>query len=176
MASFTNPEKEGREWGTWQENALKGSAQQETNKQKIARLITEATTAPTGFGAPRAPPVSAHGPLYSGWVPNPERVVSSVPWLQVDCCSRWPAHNESYINALCGHRIHECCISNINKPYAIDACPICTSHATHYEREGESYRLFTVDILHCFNRLLYGSSKMRHILVIPSTIYTIVFK
>lgn len=139
MASFTNPEREGRSgWGTWQESAIKEGKKTETKKQRTTRLLAEVMTEPTGFGAPRAPPVSAHGPLFSGWVPNPERVVTSPPWLQVDCCTRWPAHNESFINALCGHRIHEGCIATLHRPYGLDACPICTSRATHYEREGLS--------------------------------------
>ena len=87
--------------------------------------------------APRNPHVSTHGLQYSGWQSNPERTLLSPPWLQVDCCPRWPAHNESFINALCGHQIHEGCLLTLNCPHSMAACPICTSRATHYKREGQ---------------------------------------
>ena len=87
--------------------------------------------------APRNPHVSTHGVLYSGWQPNPERTVLSPPWLQVDCCPRWPTHNKSFINALSGHRLHEGCLLTLSCPYSMEACPVCTSQATHYEREGK---------------------------------------
>ena len=126
MAHFTNPEREGRDHG--KKNTTLA------NRERAA--VKEIMSAPSGFGAPRSVHVSEHGPLFSGWTPNPERTVTSPPWLQVDCCSRWPAHNESYINGLCGHRIHEGCLLTIQSPNSIDACPICVGHATYYEREG----------------------------------------
>ena len=89
-----------------------------------------------GFGAPRRVNVASHGVLYSGWQPNPERTVQSAPWFRVECCTRWPAHNESYINGLCGHCIHEGCILTIQLPYKMEACPVCCSHTVHIEREG----------------------------------------
>ena len=69
---------------------------------------------PSGFGAPRNPHVLAHGVLHSGWQPNLERTVLFPQWLQVDCCLRWPAHNESYINGLCGHCIHGGCLLTLH--------------------------------------------------------------
>ena len=68
--------------------------------------------------------------------PNPERTVQTAPWLRVECCTRWPAHNESYINGLCGHPIHEGCILTLQQPFRMEACPVCCSHTTHFEREG----------------------------------------
>ena len=114
MAHFCNPEKEGRE------------------------------VAPSGFGAPAKTSVASHGVLYSGWQPNPERSVVSAPWFRVECCPRWPAHNESYINALCGHRIHEGCLLTLHEPYKMEACPICSGHTTHHDREGWFLRILFV--------------------------------
>ena len=108
MAQFCNPEKEGR-------------------TQEVV---------PTGFGAPMKTNVASHGVLHSGWQPNPERSIMSAPWFRVECCTRWPAHNESYINALCGHRIHEGCLLTLHQPYRMEACPICCGHSTHHDREG----------------------------------------
>ena len=110
MAQFCNPEKEGR-------------------SQEVERV-------PAGFGAPRRTSVASHGVLYSGWQPNPERSLTSAPWFRVECCTRWPAHNESYINGLCGHRIHEGCLLTLVQPYHMEACPICCAHTTHHDREG----------------------------------------
>ena len=112
MAQFCNPEKEGQQ-----------------GHQEVEKV-------PSGFGAPRRVSVASHGVLYSGWQPNPERTVMSAPWFRVECCTRWPAHNESYINGLCGHRIHEGCILTLQQPYRMEACPVCCSHTTHFEREG----------------------------------------
>ena len=110
MAQFCNPEKEGR-------------------SQEVERV-------PAGFGAPRRTSVASHGVLYSGWQPNPERSLTSAPWFRVECCTRWPAHNESYINGLCGHRIHEGCLLTLVQPYHMEACPVCCAHTTHHDREG----------------------------------------
>ena len=112
MAQFCNPEKEGQQG------------------QQVMEKV------PSGFGAPGRVSVASHGVLYSGWQPNPERTVMSAPWFRVECCTRWPALNESYINGLCGHRIHEGCILTLQQPYRMEACPVCCSHTTHFEREG----------------------------------------
>ena len=122
MAHFCNPEKEGRE------------------------------VAPSGFGAPAKTSVASHGVLYSGWQPNPERSVVSAPWFRVECCPRWPAHNESYINALCGHRIHEGCLLTLREPYKMEACPICSGHTTHHDREGWFLCILFVSFEKCWSR------------------------
>ena len=83
---------------------------------------------PAGFGAPKNPRVSSHGLLYSGWQLNPQRTVLSPPWLQVDCCPRWPAHNESFVNGLCEQRIHKGYLLTLKSPYSMEACPICVGH------------------------------------------------
>ena len=46
----------------------------------------------------------------------------SAPWFRVECCTRWPAHNESYINGLCGHRVHE-------------KHALCVAHTQHTSNE-----------------------------------------
>ena len=98
MAQFCNPEKEGQQ-----------------GHQEVEKV-------PSGFGAPRRTSVASHGVLYSGWQPNPERTVMSAPWFRVECCTRWPAHNESYINGLCGHRVHE-------------KHALCVAHTQHTSNE-----------------------------------------
>ena len=105
MAHFCNPEKEG---------------QQEVERE------------PSGFGAPKRVNVSSNGVLYSRWQPNPKRMVQSCPWFRVECCTRWPAHNVSYINGVCGHRNYEGCILTIQQPYSMEACPVCCFHTTHF--------------------------------------------
>ena len=91
----------------------------------IQNIVIEMEKVPSGFGVPRNPHVSAHGVLrYSGWQPNPERTVLTPPWLQANCCLRWPAHNESVFNGLC---------FTLNCPYSIEVCPICASRATHFD-------------------------------------------
>ena len=49
---------------------------------------------------------------------------------------------ESYINGLCGHRIHEGSFLTLNCPYSMEACPICTSCTTHFKREGQFFSPF----------------------------------
>ena len=122
MVQFCNPKKEGRQ------------VNQEVEK------------------APRKTSVASHGVLYSGWQPNPERSVMSAPWFRVECCTRWPAHNESFINALCGHRIHEGCLLTLHKPYRMEAYPICCSHTTHYDREGWFLCVLSVSFECCWSR------------------------
>ena len=94
------------------------SAIQEKIGQEMERV-------PSGFCAPKQVNVSSHGVLCSGWQPNPEWTAQSSPWFRVECCTRWPAHNEIYINGLCGHRIHQGCILTLQQPYTMEACPVC---------------------------------------------------
>ena len=141
MAQFCNPEKEGRS--------------------------QEAERVPAGFGAPRRTSVASHGVLYSGWQPNPERSIMSAPWFWVECCTRWPSHNESFINALCGHRIHEGCLLTLHQPYRMEGCPICCANTTHYDREGWFLYVLSVLCECCWSR--FGLSLHEKSLVLKST-------
>ena len=143
MAQFCNPEKEGRQ------------------------VSQEVEKVPSGFGAPRKTSVASHGVLYSGWQPNPERSIMSAPWFRVECCTRWPAHNESYINALCGHRIHEGCLLTLHQPYRMEACPICCAHSTHYDREGWFLCILFASFEWCWSR--FGLSLHKKSPVLNST-------
>lgn len=90
----------------------------------------------SGFGAPPKVPVHAHGTFSNGWAPNPD-TPPTVQWLVVDCCGKWPQHNESAINAPCGHVIHESCILDLAHAYIIEGCPICTKKSTYSTRRGK---------------------------------------
>ena len=79
--------------------------------------------------------------MQSGWVPNPERdeiELESSP--QVGCCLRRELNkNESVINLLCGHLIHEGCINNWLHAYSLkDAESAATGPPTSRELVSQS--------------------------------------
>ena len=83
-----------------------------------------------GFGEPRNPHILAHGVLHSGWQSFPSMAPS---WqLPLLAGTQWGLYFQ-----LCGHCIHEGCLLTLNCQYSMEACPICASRATHFEREGQ---------------------------------------
>ena len=113
------------------------SSRRETENERINRVLVELRAGPQGFGSPEAIPASAHGVLPSGWMPNPDIPSSRPVWFYVDCCKRWPAHNESYLNMLCGHRVHEGCVRSLRYAYTLEGCPVCYKNSLAHERQCE---------------------------------------
>ena len=57
-------------------------------------------------------------------------------WYGSDCCTRWPRANEVAFNCVCGHRIHEGCLTDLLRAYRHDGCPVCCNATTPHQRRG----------------------------------------
>ena len=49
--------------------------------------------------------------------------------------------NEVAINCLCGHRVHEGCLTSLLRAYRHDGCPVCVNATTADTRRGMYYTL-----------------------------------
>ena len=55
--------------------------------------------------------------------------------------------NEVAINCVCGHRIHEGCLTSLLRAYRHDGCPVCVNATTANQRQGMYYTLQVLNIV-----------------------------
>ena len=91
------------------------------------------------------PPQAPHVFL-NGWVPREDVTPDRPCWYETECCTRWPRMNEVAINCLCGHRVHEGCLTSLLRAYRHDGCPVCVNATFACIRQGMYYTLHVSNI------------------------------
>ena len=99
--------------------------------QRTTQALMGAELGPAGMGPPEAPPI-----FPNGWVPREDITPDRPVWYGSECCTRWPRANEVAINCVCGHRIHEGCLTDLLRAYRHDGCPVCRNATTPQQRRS----------------------------------------